>query len=432
MNIKFKSIDGYFEKTLVIDEIKNLKHIKKKRINSIIGKGNSISKIPFVENVELTNVNLSNYFKLDRKKNSLEVNANASVIEVHNFLLKKGYFAPYFPSYPLVTIGACIANGSHGIAPKNGLFNDYVETIKIYNPNFGFKELSKKKNQKLFSLTKSGFGLTGIILSTKIKVKKLSGTLIKINKYDFNDIFECYEFMKKSRHIYNQNSFTVDAFSKKIFKGRLITGEIVNKRNEIQILKERKIPNIRIGLLSSNILKSLIFRLIFFLENIKISLKNTQHLNDILFTSNKRTSYFFLMSKKFIEHQIIIPHKHVKKYLNELEILIKKKNPNITLIHLKIFSGKSNNLEFNGNGLALAMHINNNNSFKSFFEELIKLDKKFDCKVCIYKNSEINLKLAKYYYTSKLKNFKKSIDKINTKYKFTNNLFGKKINDKII
>ena len=47
-------------------------------------------------------------------------------------------------------------------------------------------------------------------------------------------------------------------------------------------------------------------------------------------------------------------------------------------------------------------------------------------------NSEINLKLAKYYYNSKLKNFKKSIDRINTKYKFTNNLFGKNINDKII
>ena len=68
MNKKFKSIDGYFEKNLVIDEIKNLKYIKKKKINSIIGKGNSISKIPFVEDVELTSVNLSNYFKLDKKK----------------------------------------------------------------------------------------------------------------------------------------------------------------------------------------------------------------------------------------------------------------------------------------------------------------------------------------------------------------------------
>ena len=432
MNKIFKSIDGYFEKKLVIDEIKDLNFKKKKKINSIVGKGNSISKIPFVEDVELTNVNLSNYYKLNKKKNSLEVNANASVVNVHNFLLKEGYFAPYFPSYPLVTIGACIANGSHGISPKNGLFNDYVESIKIYNPNFGFKELSKKKNQKLFLLTKSGLGLTGIILSAKIKVKKLSGTLIKIKKYDFNDIFKCYKFMKKSKHIYNQNSFTVDAFSKKIFKGRLITGEIVNKKNKIQILKEKKIPIFRIGLLSSNILKSLIFRIIFFLENIKIFLKDTQHLNDILFTSNKRTSYFFLMSKKFVEHQVIIPHKYVRKYLTELEILIKKNNPNITLIHLKIFSGVSKNLEFNGNGLALAMHINNNNSFKLFFEKLIKLDKKFNCKVCIYKNSEINLKLAKYYYNSKLKNFKKSIDRINTKYKFTNNLFGKNINDKII
>ena len=80
--------------------------------------------LAFVEDVELTNVNLSNYYKLNKKKNFLEVNANASVVNVHNFLLKEGYFAPYFPSYPLVTIGACIANGSHGISPKNGLFNE--------------------------------------------------------------------------------------------------------------------------------------------------------------------------------------------------------------------------------------------------------------------------------------------------------------------
>ena len=67
MNKKFKSIDGYFEKKLVIDEIKDLNFKKKKKINSIVGKGNSISRIPFVENVELTNVNLSNYYKLNKK-----------------------------------------------------------------------------------------------------------------------------------------------------------------------------------------------------------------------------------------------------------------------------------------------------------------------------------------------------------------------------
>ena len=432
MNKKFKSIDGHFEKNLTINKIKNLKYIKKKKIISIIGKGNSISKIPFVENVELTSLSLENNFKIDTKNNFVEANANASIAEVHNFLLKKGYFAPYFPSYPLVTIGGCIANGSHGISPRNGLFNDYLESIKIYNPNFGFKELTKKKNKKLFFLTKSGFGLTGIIISAKIKIKKLSGTLIKIKKYDFDDLFKCYHFMKKSKYFYNQNSFTVDTLSKKIFLGRLITGKILNKENKFKTLKAKKILNFRMGLLRFEIFKILIFRLIFFLENIKIFLKNTQHLNDILFTSNKRTAYFLLMSKKFIEHQIIIPDKCVKKYLNELEFLIREKKPNITLMHLKIFRGESNNLEFNGNGLALAMHINITKSFNSFFEKLIKLDLKYNCKVCIYKNSKINFKLANQYYNQKLNKLKKSIDKINTQYKLTNSLFGLEINDKII
>ena len=62
-----------------------------------------------------------------------------------------------------------------------------------------------------------------------------------------------------------------------------------------------------------------------------------------------------------------------------------------------------------------------------FFKELIYLDKKYNCEICIYKNSEINLRLLKYFYNKRLKQFMKSVNKINTKYKFTNNLFGSNV-----
>ena len=83
-------------------------------------------------------------------------NGNAKYL-IFNFLINRKKYCPFFPSYPGVSIGACIANGVHGVNSKDGIFNDYVIEIIIYNPNFGYKTLSNRKNKKLFELTKNGF-----------------------------------------------------------------------------------------------------------------------------------------------------------------------------------------------------------------------------------------------------------------------------------
>ena len=46
---------------------------------------------------------------------------------------------------------------------------DYVKEIVLYNPNFGTKVLSKRKNSKLFNLTIGGMGLTGVIIKAKLQ-----------------------------------------------------------------------------------------------------------------------------------------------------------------------------------------------------------------------------------------------------------------------
>ena len=73
-------------------------------------------------------------------------------------IYKKKFFFPSFPSYPNVTIGACIANCTHGISPKYGVISDFVKEIKLFNPNFGYKTLSNNKIKKyLFSNWGYGF-----------------------------------------------------------------------------------------------------------------------------------------------------------------------------------------------------------------------------------------------------------------------------------
>ena len=157
MNKEVSSIDGFFKSKIKFIDFKFNKKDFAKR-NTITGKGNSISKLPYVENLNSIELNEKKEFVIDKTKKTITVSANAKISEVHNFLLRNRFYCHYFPSYPLVTIGACIANGTHGIIPKKGIFTDFVEEIKIYNPNFGIKILSNKKNKNLFELTKCGFG----------------------------------------------------------------------------------------------------------------------------------------------------------------------------------------------------------------------------------------------------------------------------------
>lgn len=421
---RVKSIDGIFNDYVNIKEFNNINQ-KLTKYNVILGKGNSISSIPYIKNGLVIKPTFENKFIIDNKKNTLTTNGNATILDIHNYLIKKKYYCHYFPSYPFVTVGACIANGTHGIMPKKGIFTDFVKEIKIFNPNFGVKTLSRLKNKDLFELTKCGLGLTGLILEAKIKIFKLRSTLISINNYDFNNLFDCYKFMKKSKKIYNQNSFTINYSKKNIFSGRLIVGSFKSKNFKQKNIKVKKITKKRLGIFKISFLKNLLFEIIFYLENIKIFFNKKQHINDIIFTSNKRTSYFLFMPKKFIEYQNIIPKNKIEVYLKNFEDLVVKYKPDITLLHLKIFDQNGKNFEFKMKGLAIAIHIIKNKNFSLFYNKLIKLDQKFNCKINLYKNSLVDTNLVKVFYPNYYKKFSNKIKKMNKKFKFTNNIFGR-------
>ena len=423
---RVNSIDGFFNEKINIIDL-NYKKKQFDKINTIVGEGNSISQLPFLKNTKTLKQNEFRNFLLDKKNNLITVSGNSKLTDIHNFLLKHKYYCHYFPSYPLVTVGGCIANGTHGIAPKLGIFTDFVKEIEIYNPNFGFKKLSKKKNKDIFELTKSGFGMTGIIVKAKLKVFNLPTTNIRIENFEFNNILSCYEFMKKSKKIYNQNSFTVNYSKKNIFFGRLITGSFGKKEFLIKNIKNKKIPSLRLGLFKVLFLKNLIFNLIFFLEKIKIILKKNQHINDILFTSNNKTSYFILMPDKFIEYQNIIPDQKVKDYIKDFENIIIKYKPNISLLHLKQFSNIGNNFEFNEKGLAIAIHIIKDKNFEIFIKKLVDLDLKYKCKLNLYKNSLVSSNIVKKFNKKNYLKILNKVKKINKNYKFTNSIFKRNV-----
>lgn len=415
---KFKSIDGQFEGKIGYKCLdKNLQLEKK---YSLLGSGNSISALPYNKNSIIVENNRQDNIFINKKKLELTASGGSKIYEIYNKLQIELLYFPSFPSYPLVTLGGCIANNVHGLNPSSGVISKFIKKIKIYNPNFGYKVLSPKKNSNLFYLTIGGMGLTGVIVEATISVFKLKSTYIKTKTFEIDNLLDGYNFLKKSKNFYNQNNFFFNVNKKCFCRGVIKSGNFIPNKISIKKLIVKKISNFRLGFFRYKIFLNFFSRLLILLRlncNLKV-----MHINNALFPSNNKVFYFNLMTKKFIEFQTIIPHKNVKKYFEDFENIVKKTNPTITLCHLKIFSGKPRFLQFDGAGLGFSIHVLTNNNFNFFYKKLLKLNDKFKCNINIYKNSLVNLNIIKNF--SQYNRFKKNIIKLNRNCQFTNKIFN--------
>ena len=149
---KYKSIDGFFEKKIPVNETSKLKKTPSKKL-TILGKGNSISGLPYNEKSLLIKPIFKDKIILNKKRLEIEANGNIAVYKIHNFLIQHKLYFPSFPSYSYVSLGACVANCVHGNNPKDGVIKKYIKELEIYNPNFGYKILTRNQNKKLFHIT---------------------------------------------------------------------------------------------------------------------------------------------------------------------------------------------------------------------------------------------------------------------------------------
>ncbi len=421
---RFKSLDGEFDDRLSYISINNTKNLKNKRL-SIVGKGNSISSLPFVKNSLLIDLDIKKEIKVDIKRKILSVTGNFEAYEAHNYLLKNKLFFPSFPSYPSATVGACVANCTHGISPRFGLMRDFVLEIEIFNPNFGKKTLSRTKNKKLFELTIGGMGLTGIILRVRLKVLDLKGTFIKIeNNKNYKNLKNIYNYLRNNKYIYNHNNLFFNFKEKNSLSSRISSGNILKGKFSNKSIINKDVSNIRMGIFNYSILRKLLEYVILFKEY--VLKKNIMHINDAFYPSNSRLLYFNLMPKRFMEHQTIIPHRNVYKFFEDFKSIAIKYSPMITLLHFKIFNGKGKYLQFNGKGLGLTVHFIIDKKFEKFYKKFLDINYKYSCKLNLYKNSLIKLNDIKKFYGRNFFSFCSEIKKINRKFIIENRIFNKK------
>lgn len=153
-------------------------------------------------------------FKLDEATGQLEASAGCSL----DFLLKKlvpnGWFLPVVPGTRYVSIGGAIAADIHGKNHHNdGSFGNFVLSLDVLTPR-GKITCSPNHNSELFWATIGGMGLTGLILSAKIKLLKINSSYILADIKKFKNIYDLLEFVGSNDTNYKYSVAWIDMLAK--------------------------------------------------------------------------------------------------------------------------------------------------------------------------------------------------------------------------
>lgn len=364
---------------------------------SIRGSGNSITGASFGHQTTVLYLEPEkSHMDLNPDQNRLSVSASLTVRQIYNYLVEKGYTLTGLPSYPDVTIGGCIAANVHGQNHyREGSFRKNIIDLKIFHPKYGQIIISPHDSTKVFDLTVGGFGLTGVIIQATLRVIPIHTNLLECHVRRFDTLFDGYQMLVSDANGYDyfHSWANLSDLSKEGEKGFYYAAKYVDYKEIIGNYLEpdwqhRKHLAIKPNLFGTQLLRGL--NKIYYFTNARASTK-VSVLSDFIFPSRSKLWYFSMFGNRgLIEHQVLIPHQSVEAYLKALRAILRKWNPLISLCHLKLFRGKQSLLNFDGEGLCLAMHLSNNPVSMDTLDEIDNLDIECGVIVNIIKDSRVS------------------------------------------
>ncbi len=171
---------------------------------------------------------------LDEATGLLYARAGVLLSEIISFVAPLGYFLPVTPGTRFVTLGGAIANDVHG---KNhhlrGTFGCHIESLELLRSDGVQHYCSLHENAELFAATIGGMGLTGLIVSARLRLMPVGSLDVEERIVPFDNL-DCYFDVAEAED--RQNEYAVAwvdqlAGGKSAGRGVLITGNHAQNGN---------------------------------------------------------------------------------------------------------------------------------------------------------------------------------------------------------
>jgi len=148
-----------------------------------------------------------------------------TLADILKLVVPEGWFLPVTPGTKFVTVGGAIANDVHG---KNhhraGTFGCHVRSLTLVRSDGARLRCAPDENRDLYAATIAGMGLTGLIVSAEIALKRITSPRILAENIPFHSIDEFVNLSAESDATHDYTVAWFDSMSAKETRGIFFRG----------------------------------------------------------------------------------------------------------------------------------------------------------------------------------------------------------------
>jgi FAD/FMN-containing dehydrogenase len=176
---------------------------------------------------------LRRFISFDETRGILRCETGVTLAEILALIVPRGWFLPVVPGTKWVSVGGAIANDIHG---KNhhraGTFGAHVTCFELVRSTGERLLCSPDKHVELFRATIGGLGLTGLMLWAEIRLKRIPGAQIAMERIRFSGLSEFFQLSSEDED-YEYTVAWIDCLArgKALGRGLFLRGDHVAGRS---------------------------------------------------------------------------------------------------------------------------------------------------------------------------------------------------------
>ena len=166
---------------------------------------------------------LNRMIAFDPETGVLECEAGVTLAEILDCFLPRGFFLPVTPGTKFVTLGGAIAHDVHG---KNhhrvGSISNFVPDFRLLTARGEILTCSPRQNSEAFRATVGGAGLTGLIVSARLRLQRVETAHVLVDYLKVPRLEEAIDAMEESDHLYEFSVAWIDCLARGKALGRSV------------------------------------------------------------------------------------------------------------------------------------------------------------------------------------------------------------------
>jgi len=171
---------------------------------------------------------LDRVVRADWERGVICAQAGFTLADVIDAALLRGWFLPVTPGTKFVTLGGAVANDVHG---KNhhvmGTFGQHVLAFTLQRSDGALLTCSPTQNPEMYAATIGGLGLTGIIQTVTLQLRRVRSGSIDQRSIRFNNLSEFFALSREHDHAHEYAVAWIDCLASgaRLGRGHYIVGD---------------------------------------------------------------------------------------------------------------------------------------------------------------------------------------------------------------